>query len=244
MAALLCRRLAHARLVEAERAYFDRSLWPVVVGAGLGARLFFLLSHPHLWSQGLVWWRLSDGGMTSYGGLLGGLFGLYLYRKFNGLETLSFLDRIAPAVMFGWGVGRLGCFFTWYGEEGKPCSVPWGLTTPEGLFHPVQLYLISLLWLGAFTLARRSSRFTGELSSRALIWFGAARAFSDSFRTYDPPILQLASQGFCLVLILGAAAWIWSRERFLPDCVESKSIPEHEPPATLTKERGNGGLRT
>lgn len=215
--------MAFTRLDQEERRHLDRALWPMVLLAGVGARAAFLISHPHLWSSELAWWKLSEGGMTSYGGLLGALTGLALYRRLHALPLLPFLDRVAFALLAGWGVGRIGCFLTWYGEEGKPCRWPWAVHTPEGPFHPVQLYLITLLWLGAILFRWRRAETPGRVAAEALIWYAAARAFSDLFRAYNPPHLEQLSQSFCLLLAAsGIASVLILHSASLPEDGECK----------------------
>lgn len=180
----------------------------MVIGAGLGARLVYLCSHPFMWSEPSQWWRFWEGGMVSYGGLGGALLALAVFRRRRSLPVLPYLDLLSPALLAGWGVGRVGCFLTWYGEEGKPTSVPWGLQVDGALYHPVQLYLIGLLWVGSYVLSGRSSRVTGEGSALALAWYAGARALTDFFRTYEPHYLQALSQLTCLVLAVAALSWL------------------------------------
>jgi phosphatidylglycerol:prolipoprotein diacylglycerol transferase len=52
--------------------------------------------------------------ISSFGGIVGGVFGLWLFFRFKGRgvlrsDRLKYLDAIAYAFPFAWAVGRLGC---------------------------------------------------------------------------------------------------------------------------------------
>jgi len=53
---------------------------------------------------------LLGSGLVFYGGLIGGLVGLYVCHKFFKIEVLSFETVIIPLVPLGHAIGRVGCF--------------------------------------------------------------------------------------------------------------------------------------
>ncbi|MGM9664292.1 MAG: prolipoprotein diacylglyceryl transferase [Eubacteriales bacterium] len=83
-----------------------------MVGAIVGAKLLFLLvsikliyeTHPNFFD-------LMRGGFVFYGGLIGGMAGLYLYIKKYRLDAKNFFDIFAVVTPLGHAVGRIGCFF-------------------------------------------------------------------------------------------------------------------------------------
>ncbi len=127
----------------------DLSLVIMVTGF-LGARLLhiiyeepqYYLDHP---SQIYKFWQ---GGFVFYGGLIGVLFGCYLFLKLKKESFLKWADFFAPMAPLGYAVGRLGCFFKGC-CYGKICDLPWAVhfphILPHGLSrHPTQLYVV--LW--------------------------------------------------------------------------------------------------
>jgi phosphatidylglycerol:prolipoprotein diacylglycerol transferase len=65
------------------------------------------LSHPLIL---LKFWE----NISSFGGIVGGVFGLWLFFRFRGRSVptagrLGYLDAVAYAFPFAWAVGRLGC---------------------------------------------------------------------------------------------------------------------------------------
>lgn len=108
--------------------------WMFLPGV-VGARLFYVV---HFWdefqqpttSETLVRIvNIAEGGLVIYGALLGGFVGLaaYLYRY--RLPWLRTFDMLAPAVMLGLALGRVGCMLNGccYGAE---CELPWAVRFP------------------------------------------------------------------------------------------------------------------
>ena len=79
---------------------------------------------------------LNECGIAFYGGLLGGLFGGFIFCKFYKFPFSYLLDSIAPVMMFGYSLGRVACHLS-----GDGC---WGI---ENYFiKPVWLKIPSWLW--------------------------------------------------------------------------------------------------
>jgi phosphatidylglycerol---prolipoprotein diacylglyceryl transferase len=104
----------------------------LIVG-GVGARLFYVI---HYWqeqfaNQPAQILNISSGGFEVYGGVLPAIIVglLYLWRK--GVSMRLYLDLGAPSLMFGMGVGRIGCFLAGccWGAT-CPAHLPWAVTFP------------------------------------------------------------------------------------------------------------------
>jgi phosphatidylglycerol:prolipoprotein diacylglycerol transferase len=116
----------------------------VGVGGGLaGAKVLWTLEH--LGSMPIADLLFARGGLSWYGGLLGGVGSGLGYIAFRGWPVLATVAAATPALAFGHLIGRIGCFLV--GDDyGKPTSLPWGIAFPEGLppttapVHPTQLY--------------------------------------------------------------------------------------------------------
>lgn len=89
-------------------------LYLVATIAGLGgARLLhFAMAEPELFFE--YPWSYFDpdeGGFAFYGGVVGGVLAGALYARIARLPVLKLADVIAPTIMLGLAVGRVGCFF-------------------------------------------------------------------------------------------------------------------------------------
>jgi phosphatidylglycerol:prolipoprotein diacylglycerol transferase len=98
---------------------FSAIFWIVVLGI-LGARLFYVIEYwqkeywpiyqqhglkPFLWE--LV--NVSGGGLVVYGSFFGGMAGLLWFVRKNRVPLLPLLDLLAPSMMLGLALGRVGC---------------------------------------------------------------------------------------------------------------------------------------
>ncbi len=62
---------------------------------------------------------LFDGsGIAIYGGLIGGFIGVYFYARSRNFKMLHLMDAAAPALLLGYGTGRMGCHFSGDGDWG------------------------------------------------------------------------------------------------------------------------------
>ncbi len=120
-------------------------------GAAIGNKLVFWIEMPHLlpqyWNQPEVWF----GGQSMVGGLLGGLIGVELAKKWTE-QRESTGDAFVFPVLLALMIGRTGCFVAGLadGTFGVPTDLPWGIDFGDGVpRHPTQLYEIlfaGVLW--------------------------------------------------------------------------------------------------
>lgn len=114
-----------------------------VIGGLLGAKLLWTLEHA---SEAPISELLfSRGGLSWYGGLVGGVGAGLAYVLVKGWPVVPILAAATPALAFGHLIGRIGCFLV--GDDyGTPSTLPWAVAFPEGLppttvpVHPTQLY--------------------------------------------------------------------------------------------------------
>jgi phosphatidylglycerol:prolipoprotein diacylglycerol transferase len=84
----------------------------------IGARIFHILEYPEQFMANPLGMIFSRGGFTIFGGLiLGILAGVRFVRK-AGLQFRVMLDAAAPALILGYGVGRIGCQISGDGDWG------------------------------------------------------------------------------------------------------------------------------
>jgi phosphatidylglycerol---prolipoprotein diacylglyceryl transferase len=190
----------------------------------LGAKLWHVLETPHLLFHHPADLLFDRAGFAWYGGLIVGILTLLWQARVYKLGSLQMLDLAAPAASVGYGVGRLGCLVSGDGDYGKPTSLPWGMSFPNGLVptyqkvHPTPIYeLFGALFI-AWILWRRGGpdkpRPLGQITGEYLILSGLAR-FLVEFIRINPRILwgltnaQFASLGaaaFGLGLVVYARA--------------------------------------
>lgn len=95
------------------------------VGGILGAKLFHLIEYPDQFIAFIKNPSLNSfiGGLTIYGGLIVGGISVWMYTRIKGLPFLRVADAAAPALMLGYGIGRIGCQVSGDGD--------WGVNNPS-----------------------------------------------------------------------------------------------------------------
>ncbi|MDR3182013.1 MAG: prolipoprotein diacylglyceryl transferase [Planctomycetaceae bacterium] len=133
--------LAKQRNIAAESAY-SLCLWAVVCGIA-GARLFYVTEYwqeliyfdadGHLLIPETLWsvLNIAGGGLVVFGSIIGGIIGCTIFIRRNALPFFAVFDALAPALMLGIAVGRIGCFLNGCCFGGV-CEEPWAVTFPAG----------------------------------------------------------------------------------------------------------------
>ena len=143
----------------------------VIVGGFLGSRLFHIFENLDLFVSDPWGMIFTTGGFTFYGGLIvaGGLIAWWV--KHNNLDVRVVADSLAPSLMLGYGIGRIGCHLAGDGDWGivsdlaaKPGFIPdwlWAETYTNNILdrvlaapvYPTPLYefaaavfIFAILW--------------------------------------------------------------------------------------------------
>jgi phosphatidylglycerol:prolipoprotein diacylglycerol transferase len=164
-----------------------RDALPWALGAGLvGAHLLHLFAyHPEEYKGGLSVLRVWDG-LSSLGGVLGGLLGLmgFLWRRRQ--RQLTYLDTLAYGVAPGWTLGRVGCFLA-HDHRGRLTEFPLAVKFPTGARHDLGLYetfLLGGISLLIYLVGRKTTRPGIGLGILALL-YGVGRYLLDFLRATD-----------------------------------------------------------
>jgi phosphatidylglycerol:prolipoprotein diacylglycerol transferase len=111
--------------------------WAAFIGAGIGAKLPFVIAAGHDEWLALHAW-LSDG-KTILAGMAGGYMAVEIAKKILGIHAKTG-DAIAFPLAIAVAIGRWGCFFNGccFGTE---THVPWAVDFGDGRpRHPTQIY--------------------------------------------------------------------------------------------------------
>lgn len=87
----------------------------------LGAKIFALFEGEQSWGSFMrdpVKAFLSGSGLAIYGGLIVAFITVFYYVKRKGIKPIHVMDAVAPALIMGYAVGRLGCQFSGDGDWG------------------------------------------------------------------------------------------------------------------------------
>ncbi|MCG2721148.1 MAG: prolipoprotein diacylglyceryl transferase [Thermodesulfovibrionales bacterium] len=194
----------------------------ILLAAIIGSRLFFVVINlDHYLRNPLDIFKIWEGGLVFYGGVLLAIPTAIWYVRKNNLALWQTADIFAPSVAIGHVFGRLGCFAAGccYGKTAQ--TLPWGviftdpdcLAPTDVLLHPTQLYESAgeLIIFIILIVLRRYKSFNGQLFMTYLLLYSVLRFVVEFFRgdiargflIADISVSQSISAGMFLVTIIG-----------------------------------------
>ncbi|MCK4548368.1 MAG: prolipoprotein diacylglyceryl transferase [Candidatus Eisenbacteria sp.] len=177
----------------------------IVFAAIVGSRMVYVLFHgdgywPRWWDVFKVW----EGGLTVYGGVLLAVVVAYAFCRSRGVPFLKIADTVAPSLALGVGITRIGCFLNGC-CYGSACELPWAVRFPQGSLaeyemgrigiHPSQLYASFVgfaVFLVLFQVDRRPRR-EGFVFWLFVFLFSAGTFFTDFTRHWESSAIVLRS---------------------------------------------------
>lgn len=206
----------------------DMILYTVPFGI-IGARIYYVafsfeqyLHQP--WRILYVW----EGGLAVYGGVLGGLLGLYLLSKKKNISLLTLTDMALPAVLLGQAIGRWGNFFN-QEAHGALIANPAYQFFPIGVQINEQWYYATFFYESAwnlmatfalFMLQRKTRSTKGFVTLFYFLLYGLGRCVVEQLRTDSLMLGSLrVSQILSLVLVIISTYIIYRKLK-----VSTKSI--------------------
>ncbi len=203
----------------------------------IGARLYYVTFSGETYSFGEIF-RIWDGGMAIYGGVIGGAIGVALFCLIHKKNFLDVADVVAPSLILGQAIGRIGCYFAGccYGIEVTNESLMWfPLSTQiNGVWHLSTFFYESLWNLLAFVillilLRKNKYKFRGSSIAMYFILYGIGRAWIEALRGDSLYIGAIkVSQLLSILLIIGGLLLILINF-LLVKKGKTKSVSELEP---------------
>ncbi len=183
----------------------------ILISAVVGSRFFYVIYHLDefqghfldmvnpIQSSG----EIGIGGLSMFGGLVLAIGCGILYVRLKKLNLWSIADVLAPSIMLGLGIARIGCFLNGccFGTPSHSClalvfphNSPAGFTYPDTPIFPIQL-VASLLGFGIFALLlllERYKSFDGFTFWLMLVFYSLARFVVDFFRYYEENAISVS----------------------------------------------------
>ena len=165
----------------------------VVIGAisGIvGSRLYFLFEEFDSFLIDPLGMIFSGSGLTWYGGFILAIIALIIYIRRLPAPSLELANIIAPVLLLGYGIGRIGCLLSGDGDYGPPSDLPWAMAFPNGLIpttvpvHPTPIYetVLSLTLFFILCNLRKRNFPTGMMVSGMFIFYGFERFSNSRFK--------------------------------------------------------------
>ena len=204
-------------------AIADMAVYVLIAGL-VGAKLLLLAVEWGHYSQNpRELFSLVQSGGVFYGGLIAALPVAWWYARRHSLSGWQTADVLAPAVVIGQSIGRIGCFAAGC-CYGRPAEAPWAISfhneyanrvvgTPLNTpLHPTQLYesLACLLIFFLLIAVAARKKFHGQVALAYVALYAIARFVIEFFRG-DAARGSLfngylsTSQFIAILMLLGAA---------------------------------------
>jgi phosphatidylglycerol:prolipoprotein diacylglycerol transferase len=202
----------------------------MIVGGIVGARLFhvtlyqwdFYLAHP---GEIIAIWH---GGLSSFGGIAGAVcgFGLYIFynkhlwpnnaKNIRQTTWLRFADIISFAALYGWMVGRVGCFMI-HDHLGVHSTSWLAINMPGGArFDMALMEIFGLVPLALFFIfLRKKVKPAGWFLLVLFVYYGLLRFVLDFYRAIDIVSSDARYAGltpaqyFAIVLVFFGVYGLW-----------------------------------
>ncbi len=184
----------------------DVLIWGTMGGI-IGARLYYVIFQWDNYKDDLLSiFKIWEGGLAIYGGIIGGLLAAYFVCKKVDLPFLKLLDLAGMSLLIGQGIGRWGNF-TNQEAFGINTDLPWGMTSDKiqdyinahysslaengiymesgGTVHPTFLYESVWCLLGfvvLYIVCKKFYKFDGQLILGYGIIYGLERAVVEGLR--------------------------------------------------------------
>jgi len=222
-------------------------VFAAALGGILGSKIYYLIENFGRVKADPMGMIFSGAGLVFLGGLIGGTLAVTYVLKKNKLQWFKFADIVAPLLILGYAIGRIGCLLV--GDDyGKPTHLPWGISFPDGLppstyrifqtyypwinlegfdpgvltVHPTQIYE-TILGFGIFYFLykkRKSVTVAGSLFFTYLIFAGSERFFIEFLRVNTRYLFGLSGSQIISLGMIAIGSW------FLTHPV---SAPQEEP---------------
>lgn len=137
-----------------------------IIGLGIGAKLLYIVTNIPFLINNYTTLDITDtllkmltGGFVFYGGLIGGVLGIFIYSKQFKISFKDLLLILLPTVPLVHSIGRIGCFFagccygieyngigaiTFYNSDFAPNGIP---LFPTQIIESICLFIIFIILL-------------------------------------------------------------------------------------------------
>jgi phosphatidylglycerol:prolipoprotein diacylglycerol transferase len=164
----------------------DYAMWGVIGGVVMGHLVHLLFYHPEELSKSPFQILKVWDGLSSFGGLLGGILAAVVFFRMRKLRFNDYADSFALGVAPGWAVARLGCFAV-HDHPGVHTDFFLAVAFKDGPRHDLGMYdAIALFAISGLLYALRDSeKLKGRLLPLLALLYSFCRFFFDTLRATD-----------------------------------------------------------
>ena len=187
---------------------FDIALYGLVVGI-ICARIYYVIFDFDSYKDNLLnIFKIWEGGLAIYGGIIGGVVTAYVYCRLKKLNIYEMFDIASPGLLIGQAVGRYGNFFNME-VYGRNTSSLLGMSINGAApVHPLFFYESAWNVVGLIIIIalRDKKKAHGQVFYGYILWYSLGRLVLEGMRLpeyilYIPGTNIAASQAVAAVLI-------------------------------------------
>ncbi len=191
----------------AEKNIFIDTLLYVLLGAIIGARLFFLLFYtPEISAALKDFYKIWQGGMSSFGGFFGGFAAIYFYARAKKINLYILLQKVVFVLPLGLAISRIGCYLINDHPGVKTIASPLSVAYPGGPRFDLGLllFVFNAMLFAYFVLKPRKTLYLESF----LIIYGIGRFLLDFLRVGEPQYYGLIPSQYGSILMIGAGLYL------------------------------------
>ena len=187
-----------------------------VIGGILGARIGWIATSPSvLWylSHPLRILAIWEGGLSYFGGILGGVAAAAWMIRRRGLRFWQMADMVAPLLALSFGIGKIGCWLngcchgtvttSWLGvvftDPLSECELLGQRVWPTQLFNSASGFIVFAI---LFWVVRRHQHYEGEVFVWYLYLYGVSSFVVEFYRYIPVHLLGLSPNQWTAVVIV------------------------------------------
>jgi len=201
-------------------------IWWIFPCSIIGARLYFLIFDGGIDSFSEIF-KIWNGGLAIYGGVIGGAIGLLVCALIKKLSVVDTTDCVVPLLAIGQAFGRIGCIFghCCYGVEVSNESLQWfpiALDVNGGWHYATNFYesILDFCLFLALIYILRKVKIKGITTCSYLTGYGLVRFILEFFRDKkqtlfigDFPVSQLLSIICVVIGVIGICTLLFVNNR-------------------------------
>ncbi len=168
----------------------------LIPSAIVGARLYYVVFSWEQFSGDILRiFRIWEGGLAIYGGILGGTIALIVFCRVRKLSILQLADILVPALSLGQAIGRWGNYFNMEAYGAEVTNAAWQFFPAAVLvsgadgyeWHMATFFYEScadlLIFIVLWFAIRKRKQWNGQLLAVYMLMYGIARAWIEGLRT-------------------------------------------------------------
>lgn len=195
----------------------DIALWGIISGI-IFARLYYVLfSLDEFKNDWLDIFRIWEGGLAIYGGIIGAVISTLIYCKVKKLNILDTFDTCCPGLLLGQAIGRWGNFFNCE-VYGRPTDFFLGMSINHNApVHPLFLYESLWNFAGVILLCvfLDKKKKNGQIFFGYTLWYSVGRLILEGMRDTEfilyviPNVLGISQLVAGILIVVSIAGIIY-----------------------------------